>query len=73
MDTNVFYFVAERVLTRRRCTEYHRELLQITAPSFRAADQWLCANYKGWTHWHTDRPDKHLMDSTNFCAFTALA
>lgn len=66
-----FYFVAERTICRRGCTEHHKELLEVSAPSFRKADEWLCANYKGWTHWHTDSPQKHLFDSTNYGYFQA--
>ena len=71
MSSMTFYFVAERTLTVDALSR--KELLQVRPKLSSCGPMDLTANYKGWTHWHTDRPDKHLMESTNFCAFTAPA
>ena len=66
-----FYFVAERTSTRKGCTQNQQDLISVKSESFRKADQWINANYKNWTHWHTDTPKDFLFTATSFKAFTA--
>lgn len=71
MSKQQFYFVAERTSTRKGCTQDLQELIRVSADSFHAADKWINANYKGWTHFHVTDPSVYLFASTNFCAYIA--
>jgi len=71
MTKESYYFVAERTTTRRGCTQDKQELICINADSFHAADKWINANYKGWTHYHVTEPAPFLFTATNFCAYSA--